>query len=69
MSHPYEIKASIDLEEKPILNAKNAVPDAAPYLKKLANGVYGQKIKKMDERERLDFLIALDKLTDILKRK
>ena len=57
------------LDERPILNAKKAVPDAAPTLKKLANGVYGPKIKKMDSRARAELTGVLQKLMDLLHTK
>ena len=57
------------LDERPILNAKKAVPDAAPTLKKLANGVYGPKIKKMDSRTRAELTGVLQKLMDLLHAK
>jgi len=57
------------LDERPILNAKKAVPDAAPTLKKLANGVYGPKIKKMDSQRRAELTGVLQKLMDLLHAK
>ena len=57
------------LDERPILNAKMAVPDSAPTLKKLANGVFGQKIKAMSSSERAELTTILQKLMDILHTK
>ena len=56
------------LDEKPVLAAKKLIPDSANDLKKLANGVYGPKIKKMSSGERAEFTDVLSKLMDILHR-
>ena len=54
------------LAERPVLPAKKLIPNSAPDLKKLANGVYGPKIKKMTSDERAEFTDVLQKLMDIL---
>ena len=54
------------LDEKPVLPARKLIPDSAADLKKLANGVYGPKIKKMSSNERAEFTTVLQKLIDML---
>jgi len=55
-----------ELDERPVLPAKKLIPNSASDLKKLANGVYGPKIKKMSSSERAEFTTVLQKLIDIL---
>tara|TARA_B110000495_G_scaffold203869_1_gene230249 strand:- start:2501 stop:2782 length:282 start_codon:yes stop_codon:yes gene_type:complete len=61
--------ASADtIDEKAVLALKKAVPEAAPILKKLANGVYGQKIKGMSPDEKVELSKALEIMLKILER-
>tara|TARA_B110000263_G_scaffold195572_1_gene174021 strand:- start:559 stop:828 length:270 start_codon:yes stop_codon:yes gene_type:complete len=56
------------LDEQAVLSVKKAVPKAAPILKKLANGAYGQKIKNLDVDERIELSRALEVMMKILER-
>ena len=56
------------VDEQAILALKKAVPKAAPILKKLANGVYGQKIKGMSADEKVELGKALEIMLKILER-
>ncbi|MBT6072240.1 MAG: hypothetical protein HOH07_02200 [Euryarchaeota archaeon] len=77
MSRPIRRRKTMDrftkfieeiLDEQAVLSVKKAVPKAAPILKKLANGVYGQKIKNLDVDERIELSRALEVLMKILEK-
>lgn len=54
------------VEEERILPLKKAIPDASKMLKKLANGVYGPKIKDLSMDERMKLTSALQDMMKIL---
>lgn len=58
--------AENEVEEERILPLKKAIPDASKMLKKLANGVYGPKIKELRQDEKLKLMSALQDMMKIL---